>query len=66
MYNFTEKLNEEADRKMKELEQNCQMQVSSMRATLELVKEQAERESYERIQQLEDEHRRANGKTNFS
>lgn len=52
-----ERVNEEAEKRLRDLETNYQMQVSSMRTTLELVKEQMEREAEDKIQQLREEHR---------
>ncbi|GLV38013.1 uncharacterized protein CBL_07811 [Carabus blaptoides fortunei] len=51
-----ERLNEDADRRLKDAEQNCQMQVSCARATVELVKEQMERDTQDKLERLSNEH----------
>lgn len=58
---FSERINEEADRRIRDMESNYQMQISSMRATLELVKEQMERDTEDRLQQLRIDHKRELG-----
>ncbi|XP_017785670.1 PREDICTED: nucleoprotein TPR isoform X2 [Nicrophorus vespilloides] len=52
-----ERINEEHDLRVKEVETSCQNQMSSLRTTLELVKEQMERESQQKIQSLIQQHR---------
>ncbi|KAK5650292.1 hypothetical protein RI129_001321 [Pyrocoelia pectoralis] len=52
-----EKVNSEHEKQMKDAESNWQMQLCSMRTTVELVKEQMEHESQEKIQNLIDQHR---------
>ncbi|KDR07715.1 hypothetical protein L798_02631 [Zootermopsis nevadensis] len=51
-----EQLNWESDRKIQQLEQNWQLQMSSTRATLELVKEQMERDAQDRLDAAEEKH----------
>nr|CAD7429847.1 unnamed protein product [Timema monikensis] len=50
-------LNEDAERKVQQLEQNWQLQMSSTRATLELVKEQMERDAQSRLEAAGEKHR---------
>nr|CAD7570243.1 unnamed protein product [Timema californicum] len=50
-------LNEDAERKIQQLEQNWQLQMSSTRATLELVKEQMERDAQSRLEAAGEKHR---------
>lgn len=50
-----ERLNEEADRRVQQLEQNWQLQMSSTRATLELVKEQMERDAQDKMETLREQ-----------
>ena len=52
-----EQLNWESERKIQQLEQNWQLQMSSTRATLELVKEQMERDAQTRLDATEEKHR---------
>ncbi|GJQ72878.1 hypothetical protein Trydic_g1526 [Trypoxylus dichotomus] len=52
-----DRINEEHEKKIKEVENTCQNQVSSLRATLELVKEQMARDSQQKIQTLIHQHR---------
>lgn len=53
-----EQLNWESERKIQQLEQNWQLQMSSTRATLELVKEQMERDAQNRLDSAEEKHRK--------
>lgn len=57
-----EQLNEESEQKLKEVETSYQNQMSSLRATLELVREQMERESQQKLQNLIAQHRAELGK----
>lgn len=52
-----ERLTEEHEKKIKEIETNWQMQVTSTRTTLELVKEQMERDAEDKLQALDQHHR---------
>ncbi|KAK9752453.1 hypothetical protein QE152_g4185 [Popillia japonica] len=52
-----DRINEEHEKKIKEVESACQNQVSSLRTTLELVKEQMARDSQQKLQNLIDQHR---------
>lgn len=47
----------EHEKQLKDVESNWQLQVSSMRTTVELVKEQMEKESQQKMQMLIDQHR---------
>ncbi|XP_049959630.1 golgin subfamily A member 6-like protein 22 isoform X3 [Schistocerca serialis cubense] len=51
-----EHLNEEAERRVQQVEQNWQLQISSTRATLELVKEQMQRDADERMESLKEKY----------
>ncbi|KAK7870470.1 hypothetical protein R5R35_000746 [Gryllus longicercus] len=53
-----EKLTEDNDRRVAQMEQTWQMQVTSTRTTLELVKEQLERDAQDRLEALERQHQR--------
>lgn len=55
--NILEQINEESEQKLKEVETSYQNQLSSLRATLELVREQMERESQQKLQNLIAQHR---------
>lgn len=57
-----ERLTDEYEKKIKELEANWQMQITSTRTTLELVKEQMERDAQEKLQSLDQHHRSQLGK----
>ncbi|KAJ8921978.1 hypothetical protein NQ315_008615 [Exocentrus adspersus] len=52
-----ERINEENEKKLKEVEVYWQNQVSTLRATVELVKEQMEKESQQKIEELIQQHR---------
>uniref|UniRef100_A0A1Y1KHN1 Protein FAM184A/B N-terminal domain-containing protein n=1 Tax=Photinus pyralis TaxID=7054 RepID=A0A1Y1KHN1_PHOPY len=52
-----DKINSEHEKQMKDAESSWHIQLSSMRTTIELVKEQMEHESQEKIQSLIDQHR---------
>ncbi|XP_018561580.1 protein FAM184A isoform X2 [Anoplophora glabripennis] len=52
-----ERINEENEKKLKEAEVYWQNQVSTLRATVELVKEQMEKESQQKIETLIQQHR---------
>lgn len=54
---FADRINNEHESKIKEVENACQNQVSSLRATLELVKEQMAKDSQQKIEDLIDQHR---------
>lgn len=54
---ISDRINEEHEKKIKEVESACQNQVSSLRTTLELVKEQMARDSQQKLQNLIDQHR---------
>lgn len=60
-----EKITKEHEKQLKEVESNWQLQVSSMRATVELVKEQMEKESQNKMQMLIEQHRAELGKFVF-
>ncbi|XP_075222165.1 uncharacterized protein LOC142324914 isoform X9 [Lycorma delicatula] len=53
-----ERITEEAERKLQQCELNWQQQVGSSRTTIELVKEQMQREAQEQLQALSEHHRR--------
>ncbi|PSN47607.1 hypothetical protein C0J52_04581 [Blattella germanica] len=53
-----EQLNWESERKVQQLEQNWQLQMSSTRTTLELVKEQMERDAQDRLDEAERQHQK--------
>lgn len=59
---ISDRINEEHEKKIKDIENVCQNQVSSLRTTLELVKEQMARDSQQKIQTLIDQHRAELGK----
>jgi predicted secreted protein len=61
-----EQLNWESERKIQQLEQNWQLQMSSTRATLELVKEQMERDAQDRLDAAEEKHRKQLGARKYS
>jgi hypothetical protein len=61
-----EQLNWESERKIQQLEQNWQLQMSSTRATLELVKEQMERDAQDRLEAAEEKHRKQLGAHKYS
>lgn len=52
-----EQLNAETEKKMKEVEAHWQNQVAAVRASLDAVKEQMERESQQKIEALIQQHR---------
>lgn len=60
--NLIERINEESEKKLNEVESAYQNQLCSLRATLDLVKEQMEHESREKIQNLIAKHRADLGK----
>lgn len=59
---FKERINEENEKKIKEIETSWQNQVATLRLNLDLVKEQMERESQQKIQNLIEQHRTELGK----
>lgn len=61
-----EQLNWESERKIQQLEQNWQLQMSSTRATLELVKEQMERDAQDHLDAAEEKHRKQLGAHKYS
>lgn len=63
---ISEQLNWESDRKIQQLEQNWQLQMSSTRATLELVKEQMERDAQDRLDAAEEKHHKQLGAHKYS
>ncbi|KAF5276036.1 hypothetical protein FQA39_LY00832 [Lamprigera yunnana] len=52
-----EKINAEHEKQLKEAESNWQLQLCTMRTTVELVKEQMEKESQQKMQDLIEQHR---------
>jgi hypothetical protein len=62
----TEQLNWESEKKIQQLEQNWQLQMSSTRATLELVKEQMERDAQNRLDAAEEKHHKQLGAHKYS
>ncbi|XP_063231467.1 protein FAM184A-like isoform X4 [Bacillus rossius redtenbacheri] len=52
-----QQLSEESERRVQQLEQNWQLQATSTRTTLELVKEQMERDARARLEEAEERHR---------
>lgn len=56
-HSSTEQINEENEKKLKDVEVYWQNQVSTLRATVELVKEQMEKESQQKIEMLIQQHR---------
>lgn len=60
--NLIERINEDSETKLKEVETAYQNQLCSLRATLDLVREQMETESQQKIQNLIDQHRAELGK----
>jgi hypothetical protein len=66
LFTSAEQLNWESERKIQQLEQNWQLQMSSTRATLELVKEQMERDAQDRLDAAEEEHRKQLGAHKYS
>lgn len=60
-----ERLTEEHEKKIKEIETNWQMQVTSTRTTLELVKEQMERDAEDKLQALDQHHRSQLGELEY-
>ncbi|RZF42873.1 hypothetical protein LSTR_LSTR003697 [Laodelphax striatellus] len=58
MFMVRKKVREEADRRIQQCELNAQHQVGASRTTIELVKEQMQRESQQQLQQLSEHHRR--------
>lgn len=61
-YHFLpERLTEEFERRLSQCESSWQQQLSTTRTTLELVKEQMRRDSYEQVQQLKTQHQRELG-----
>lgn len=54
---FSERANERADRKIQEIEANYQSQVTSLRNALELVQDQMEKESQQKVESLIAQHR---------
>lgn len=62
---FTERINEENEKKLKDVEVYWQNQVSTLRATVELVKEQMEKESQQKIETLIQQHRTELGKDSY-
>lgn len=60
--NLIERINEDTEMKLKEVETTYQNQLSSLRGTLDLVREQMETESQQKIQNLIAQHRAELGK----
>lgn len=54
---FSERVSEETEQKIKEIEECWQNKVTSLSNTLELVKEQMEKESQQKIESLIEQHR---------
>jgi hypothetical protein len=61
-----EQLNWESERKIQQLEQNWQLQMSSTRATLELVKEQMERDAQDHLDAVQEKHHKQLGAHKYS
>lgn len=59
---FSDRINEEHGNKIKEVEHYWQSQVSTLHKNLEIVKEQMERESQQKIETLIQQHRSELGK----
>ena len=60
---FSERISAETEKKIKEIEDNWQTQVTSLSNTLELVKDQMEKESQQKVESLIEQHRTELGKT---
>lgn len=60
--NLIERINEESETKLKEVETSYQNQLSSLRVTLDLAREQMESESQQKLQNLISQHRAELGK----
>jgi F0F1-type ATP synthase membrane subunit b/b' len=59
---FSERISEESEQKIKEIEVSWQNQVTSLNNTLDAVKEQMEKESQQQIESLIEQHRSELGK----
>lgn len=60
--NLIERINDDSERKLKEVETAYQNQLCSLRTTLDLVREQMEHESQQKLQNLIAQHRAELGK----